>query len=132
MIDDCRLMIAFEFDALLLVQPSTKKQRTKYTKYHHNLTKAIKMISHLLQKVVLLLSFLVTSNVHAFAPTVSRCIGLNSLRVDTTILATSDASNDPKEIIGKTIKVKGDVNGGYVRTCIKNEVRTLHLIVHIR
>ncbi len=29
-------------------------------------------------------------------------------------------------IVGKRIIVKGDVNGGYVRTCIHNEVREFH------
>ena len=32
-------------------------------------------------------------------------------------------SNDSNQVVGKRIIVKGDVNGGYVRTCIQNEVR---------
>eukprot|EP00560_Eucampia_antarctica_P009027 CAMPEP_0197827454 /NCGR_PEP_ID=MMETSP1437-20131217/4218_1 /TAXON_ID=49252 ORGANISM="Eucampia antarctica, Strain CCMP1452" /NCGR_SAMPLE_ID=MMETSP1437 /ASSEMBLY_ACC=CAM_ASM_001096 /LENGTH=145 /DNA_ID=CAMNT_0043428287 /DNA_START=178 /DNA_END=615 /DNA_ORIENTATION=- len=33
----------------------------------------------------------------------------------------TSASDDPSEIIGRRIMVTGDVNGGYVRTCINNE-----------
>ena len=39
------------------------------------------------------------------------------------IKATENDNNDPAQIVGKRIIVKGDVNGGYVRTCIHNEVR---------
>jgi hypothetical protein len=34
-------------------------------------------------------------------------------------------SSGGDEIIGMTITVKGDVNGGYTRTCIRNEVSSL-------
>lgn len=37
----------------------------------------------------------------------------------------AESANDPAEIVGRRILVKGDVNGGYVRTCIQNEVRTV-------
>jgi len=35
--------------------------------------------------------------------------------------SSGDAASDPDELIGRRIIVKGDVNGGYVRTCIVNE-----------
>ena len=37
-------------------------------------------------------------------------------------------SNDSNQVVGKRIIVKGDVNGGYVRTCIQNEVRFIIII----
>ena len=33
----------------------------------------------------------------------------------------ADAEGDANELIGRRITVTGDVNGGYVRTCIINE-----------
>jgi len=37
-------------------------------------------------------------------------------------MAAEDSSGaDPNEIVGKRIFVTGDVNGGYLRTCISNE-----------
>ena len=39
-------------------------------------------------------------------------------------------SNDSNQVVGKRIIVKGDVNGGYVRTCIQNEVR--FIIIYIK
>ena len=37
-------------------------------------------------------------------------------------MAADDSSGgDPNEIVGKRIIVTGDVNGGYLRTCISNE-----------
>ena len=35
--------------------------------------------------------------------------------------ADAGDAEDPNEIIGRRITVQGDVNGGYVRTCINNE-----------
>jgi len=42
----------------------------------------------------------------------------------TEVKSSKDSSsvNDPKEIVGRRIVVRGDVNGGYVRTCVVNEV----------
>ena len=36
---------------------------------------------------------------------------------------SGDASSDPTEIIARKIVVTGDVQGGYLRACILNEVR---------
>lgn len=48
-------------------------------------------------------------------------------RLSSSLHAEAATGADPQEVIGKTIKVKGDVNGGYVRTCIRNEVGRSYL-----
>lgn len=42
---------------------------------------------------------------------------------------TTTAEDSKRRIVGKKIIVKGDVNSGYVRTCISNEVRCTNLLV---
>jgi len=37
------------------------------------------------------------------------------------VAADDSSGGDPDEIVGKRIIVTGDVNGGYLRTCISNE-----------
>lgn len=58
--------------------------------------------------------------VSSFAPTtlVSSCQKTSFL-----LYAEGGEATDAAPIVGKRIIVKGDVNGGYVRTCIHNEVR---------
>ena len=46
-------------------------------------------------------------------------------------MAEAEVEADPTEIIGRRIIVSGDVDGGYVRTCINNEVSSQHSIKHI-
>jgi hypothetical protein len=36
-----------------------------------------------------------------------------------------DGAVDPNEIVARRIIVKGDVQGGYYRSCVVNEVRTV-------
>ena len=36
--------------------------------------------------------------------------------------ASSSTEKDPNEIIAKRITLTGDVNGGYYRACVKNQV----------
>lgn len=45
----------------------------------------------------------------------------NSRPRSATIAFMADAEGDANELIGRRITVTGDVNGGYVRTCIINE-----------
>ena len=80
-----------------------------------------------IRNVVLLVSFFLVLSAGAFAPPTKVLSPL------TLIYATGDSSPDPKEIIGKTITIRGDVNGGYVRTCIKNEVSqsTAHMLFFV-
>ncbi len=63
----------------------------------------------------------------SFAPTSNLALKSSSRPEYSSLLQVLKASesddNDPKQVIGKKIIVKGDVNGGYVRTCIRNEVR---------
>lgn len=71
--------------------------------------------------------FLLIAGVRSFAPTptnLSLTIGSSFEKLPTTTSLSSEESdfNDPEQIVGKKIIVKGDVNGGYVRTCIRNEV----------
>eukprot|EP01083_Nonionella_stella_P066506 175176_1 len=80
----------------------------------------------IIHSIAILASFSITG-VQAFAP--SLALSSPCRRAETTIFATDDAPTDPQEVIGKTIKVVGDVNGGYVRTCIKNEVRKVKVCV---
>lgn len=75
--------------------------------------------SSLILKLFLLVG-VIASYVHAFAPSIR--VPPASIQSSCIYAEAASATADPKEIIGKTITVKGDVNGGYVRTCIVNEV----------
>lgn len=68
---------------------------------------------------LLLVALFSTTYVEAFS---TNPVCVTSPRLSSALYAETATGADPQEIIGKTIKVKGDVNGGYVRTCIKNEV----------
>ena len=76
---------------------------------------------------MLLVGLLVSSSVHAFAPSFGVSHATTNRFTTSIYAASSDV--DPQEVIGKTITVKGAVNGGYVRTCIKNEVSNDYLIL---
>jgi hypothetical protein len=76
--------------------------------------------SHAIHTLIVLVSLLLSSSVNAFAPSFGVSHATNT-RFTTSIYAASP-DVDPQEIIGKTITVKGTVNAGYVRSCIKNEV----------
>eukprot|EP00555_Chaetoceros_dichaeta_P011957 CAMPEP_0198253472 /NCGR_PEP_ID=MMETSP1447-20131203/3882_1 /TAXON_ID=420782 /ORGANISM="Chaetoceros dichaeta, Strain CCMP1751" /LENGTH=188 /DNA_ID=CAMNT_0043939149 /DNA_START=96 /DNA_END=662 /DNA_ORIENTATION=+ len=49
----------------------------------------------------------------------------------TELYSSSDSSsvNDASEIVGRRILVKGDVNGGYVRTCVINEASRFRKLI---
>jgi len=49
----------------------------------------------------------------------------------TELYSSSDDSSvtDPSEIVGRRILVKGDVNGGYVRTCVINEASRFRKLI---
>lgn len=78
------------------------------------------------QKILILCLLVAIS--HGFTPSfgLSRVSShfSSTSKIDT---AESVDSSDDNEIIGMTITVKGDVNGGYTRTCIRNEVSVLEL-----
>mmetsp|Transcript_12650 Transcript_12650/g.18452 ORF Transcript_12650/g.18452 Transcript_12650/m.18452 type:complete len:164 (+) Transcript_12650:126-617(+) len=87
----------------------------------------------LFSTLMLLMSLLIPSSV-AFSPSTTRSLSSASLRDTTTtstsIRAAEDSSpEDPKDVIGKTIQIKGDVNGGYVRTCIRNEASQFRRLI---
>ena len=78
---------------------------------------------------LVIVAFLATlvSGITGFSVFVPQSFRLNCRQTTTTIFgANADDSssnyNDPAQIVGRRITVKGDVNGGYVRTCIQNEV----------
>mmetsp|Transcript_26082 Transcript_26082/g.38596 ORF Transcript_26082/g.38596 Transcript_26082/m.38596 type:complete len:150 (+) Transcript_26082:95-544(+) len=79
--------------------------------------------SFAIQNVMLLVGLLVSSSVNAFAP-----VSPSTSRFTTSIYATP-SDLDPQEIIGTTISVKGDVNGGYLRSCIKNEASQFRRLI---
>mmetsp|Transcript_17174 Transcript_17174/g.32515 ORF Transcript_17174/g.32515 Transcript_17174/m.32515 type:complete len:155 (-) Transcript_17174:182-646(-) len=69
-----------------------------------------------------------SDEIYSFAPTTilsSTAVQQNRSR----ILYATGSSENPEEVIGKTIIVKGDVNGGYVRTCIKNEASNFRRLI---
>ena len=45
----------------------------------------------------------------------------SSYSTTTSLYATSDGGADQAELIARRIVVVGDVNGGYYRSCVKNE-----------
>ena len=75
-----------------------------------------------------MLALLSSSPVSAFtsiaSPPVTRQIS-TLLCAETTSSATEAASSnkDPNELVARRITVVGDVQGGYYRACVKNEVR---------
>ena len=70
-----------------------------------------------------LLLALVGVAVDGFVPTSPRPTILTSALFAETAASTDDAAiADDDEIIGRRIVVKGDVNGGYYRSCVLNEV----------
>ena len=45
--------------------------------------------------------------------------------------STTEGGGDPSEVIARKIVVCGDVDGGYYRSCVKNEVCLFHHIMCI-
>ena len=43
--------------------------------------------------------------------------------------STTEGGGDPSEVIARKIVVCGDVDGGYYRSCVKNEVCLFHHIM---
>ena len=87
-----------------------------------------KSISSINLMIVAFLAMLVSGSA-GFSAFVSQSSRFNSRQVTSTTFleanaddSSSNNSNDPAQIVGRRIIVKGDVNGGYVRTCIQNEV----------
>ncbi len=48
----------------------------------------------------------------------------SSSRIGSFVYAeVNDMAHDPNEVVARRIVVKGDVQGGYYRSCVLNEVR---------
>lgn len=97
--------------------------------------------------------FFVCAQVQAFIPATSQIVtplstvgGITTVRtgisfvpfppnrsatLPTELNSSSDSSsvNDASEIVGRKIVVKGDVNGGYVRTCVVNEASRFRKLI---
>jgi hypothetical protein len=72
----------------------------------------------MMKQIYVLVSLVLVAAVEGFAP-------LQSMpRAPRTILGATETDADPNDIIGRRIQVKGDVNGGYYRSCVSNEVST--------
>jgi hypothetical protein len=71
------------------------------------------------------LALMVLSGSHAFAP--SPAFSTRGARVASSLLpaATSSDGGNVKEVVARRLIVKGNVQGGYYRSCVKNEVSVL-------
>lgn len=85
------------------------------------------MKNSFISNILLLLVALSSKTYVAAFSTNPVCI--TSQRLSSSLYAEAATGADPQEVIGKTIKVKGDVNGGYVRTCIKNEASKFRRLI---
>ena len=56
-----------------------------------------------------------------FAPIIANLQKTNIIM--TPLRESAAGGGDPSDIIAKKITVTGDVDGGYFRSCVKNEVR---------
>jgi hypothetical protein len=79
----------------------------------------------------LLICLLAFWSSQAFGPTFSaRPEGRVTALAAATSADTPGTSNmDASEIVARRIIVKGDVQGGYYRSCVRNEVRRSHAIL---
>jgi len=75
------------------------------------------VISSLLLLAVVICSSMSSVNAFVGAPRCSLQPSFNSA----IAAAGSDGANDPNEIIAMRITVEGDVQGGYYRSCVRNE-----------
>jgi hypothetical protein len=60
----------------------------------------------------------------AFAPSRLALIGTQARQSSPLWMTSSTEDEDDNEIVARRIIVTGDVQGGYYRTCVLNEVRT--------
>ena len=69
----------------------------------------------MISRVVLFLALLTVSAVTAFVP-------ITRTSLPPTLLRAEASSVDPNEVVARRIIVSGDVQGGYYRSCVQNEV----------
>ena len=72
-------------------------------------------VSTMMKQFYLFLSLVLVAVVQGFVPLQS-----TSTRGRSHVLSAADG--DSNEVVGRRIKMKGDVNGGYFRSCVLNEV----------
>ena len=75
-----------------------------------------KSSSSIVASVLLLLVLCCSSAVNAFVS--PRCASQPAF---SSFIAAESSDNDPDDIIAKRILVEGDVQGGYYRSCVRNE-----------
>ena len=73
-------------------------------------------VGTLLLLVVVLCSSMASVSAFVGAP---RCVSQSSY--NSALAMSSDDENDPNDIIARRIVVEGDVQGGYYRSCVRNE-----------
>jgi acylphosphatase len=92
-------------------------------------------LSSFLLAVCLIIAATTTSTVTSFAPSTLTTTTTTTAATTTTTLNLARKPKTPEEIargaeiIGKRIILKGDVNGGYVRTCIQNEASRFRRLI---
>jgi hypothetical protein len=69
----------------------------------------------MMSRVMLFLALLTVSAVTAFVP-------ITRTSLPPTLLHAEASSVDPDEVVARRIIVTGDVQGGYYRSCVQNEV----------
>ena len=76
---------------------------------------------------LLLLLLSIASSAYGFTAAPNNGVSMMMMTTTTRHAASSSSSagGDPNEIIARKIIVCGDVDGGYYRSCVKNEVRFL-------
>jgi hypothetical protein len=70
----------------------------------------------MMKQFILLLALILAATVQGFVSVQRSKAGVLPLKAE----ATPDV--DPNEIVGRRITVTGDVQGGYYRSCVSNEV----------
>ena len=79
------------------------------------------------KSIYFIVIFLCVTGVRSFVPTNLSSAKSSIQTTSTSLKAEESDVNDPAQIVGKRIILQGDVNGGYVRTCIHNEVSISYL-----
>lgn len=68
-------------------------------------------------------------SVEGFVPTTTTSLSTPMMPTTSSLFAENGASSDD-DIVGRRIIVKGDVNGGYYRSCVLNEVSQSVIIMN--
>lgn len=123
-------MTQLEFLEIFFVVTAFETKRHQLKPRYIHLTQYL-LLQHITMKIILqifVILCLLLNISKAFTPSsfgLSRYSSHFSSSTSKIASAENVDSSGGDEIIGMTITVKGDVNGGYTRTCIRNEVSSL-------